>query len=702
MIHWSKFPFVRILIPLIAGITLCYFLGAPIIIPVVSILSGIAFLILIQKRSKRIQSYRWRWLFGILLNLIILAIGYKITESTFSLRERDHFSNIIPTPQLFTGKVIEPPSERGKSFKIVVEISSVRSYNVEFPCHGKVIAYINKEPDSLLPRYGDVIIFSKPAARIEKPGNPGEFNYAAYLEHNQIYHSVFLKSDDYKIIARDKGKTLKSFAVQMRSKTLNQLKKYNQSTDEFAVAAAILAGYDDLSDKQREIYSDTGVIHILSVSGLHVGVIYLLAEFLLSFLSKRNRNLLLKPFLILLSIWFYALFTGMSVPVMRASLMFTLILIGKALRMQSNNFNILAAAAFVLLLLDPRSLFNVGFQLSFAAVAGIMVFKSPIYKLWSPQNPLLAKIWELLAISFAAQIFITPFILYYFHRFPVYFAIANLVAVPLSGLIIYAGVAFLIFSFIPVISQAFYWVLISEIKVLNLFLEFINKLPGSIVENIHVSLFSAITLLVLMTCSSFFIVSARKRYIWPALLCLLILASASVYRKLEIKNQQLIVFHKINRYTMISFIDADHQTILTDSILGSKISEAKFNLDGLTVEAGIRNRSIKTLHSPVNNLTKVYSLPEFYMFKGKRIAFLSGNCLLPDQNSRLKVDYVLLSNNPSASFSEISSHFPGAVLIADNSCNSWKIEEMKIESRSIGIPLYDLKQDGALVVRIST
>ncbi len=657
-------------------------------------------LILVKWLSMRIYFFSYRWVFGVVLSLLIVALGYRLTESTFRLQDKNHFSNIHPTPEVYWARIVDQPKEKKKTYNAVIEIIKVKSKSEVHFSIGKVMCYFSKIKSDYIPAYGDLIIFSKSPGLVEKPGNPGEFDYAGYLAHKRIYHDIFLGVNEFKLIEQNTGTFIKSLAYHLSEKTRIHLKKYiPNDPDTYTIAAAILTGHDELSDDQRRMFSDSGIIHILSVSGLHVGVVFLMAEFLLSFISVKKNRFNFKPFLILIIIWFYALYTGLSVPVVRASLMFSLILIGKLLRLQKNNYNILAASAFILLIIDPGSLFNVGFQLSFAAVAGIMIFKNPITDLWSPQNPILKNIWDLISISFAAQIFITPLIIYYFHRFPVCFALANLVAVPLSGIIIYTGVAFLILSMIPFIGSILSWLLIAEIRLLNDFIKLIDMLPGSVVTDIHMGMFSTFVLFALLTFLALFITTVQKRYIWPTLISALILSGGYANRKIEIHNQHFIVFHKVKNHTLISFIREDNQTILTDSELADNISAVSFYLDGLVADAGIKNRVIKEIKLPDENQSTTYQVPQFVVFNKKRIGLVQGACRLPDIGHALKVDYVLLCNNPSVSIDQINSHFPGAVIIIDNTCTFRRIEEYKTQSTSIGIKLYDLNHDGAFIVK---
>lgn len=700
MTPWSKYPFIRLVIPLITGIVLCYNILPVILlnlwIPV--ILTGV--LILLPIFWKSFPTYKYRWLTGIFLNVAVLLLGYSLAAATFPQNIPHHFSNMAGLPGYYSAVVSDQPVEKNRTFKVVLQIKEVTFGNASLSSNGKVLCYFKKDSVSIIPKYGDMIIFGKHPAAPSPPGNPGEFNYKSYLEHHGIFHTLVLAGDDFKIVSHDHGNVLKRFALTARIRFLDLLKESGLSSSELPVAAALLAGYDEMLDPgQRNDYAGAGVIHILCVSGLHVGIIYLLAETLFSLLKRRKRIYFLHPVFIIGIIWLYALITGLAAPVLRASIMFTLIILGRSSQKQFNSFNTLAAAAFLLLVFDPPLLFNVGFQLSYTAVLGIISFQPYLRKLWRPKNPVIVYGWDLITVSLAAQILTTPLVLYYFHRFPVYFLFANIVAIPLSGFIIYTGVLFLFISWIPVLGKMALVVMAAGIRLLNNIVAYIDGLPGSVVTNVHLSLFITFILFVLIGFTALYFIKMRKVFLWPVVLCILIISGAAAIRQVRLDNQQMIVFHKASGHPLISLIHERNQVILTDSTLASDISSAGYYLEGLTIEAGLNSHGIRKLSMPC--LPKGHyqsSLPEFYTFHGKRLVVLYGNTILPDSGSVLKADYVLLCKNPWTSLNEVHRCFPDARIIADNTCGYRKTDELKDEAAELNTEIYNLREQGALVV----
>lgn len=701
---WARFPFVRLLVPFIAGILACYYSDARADISVWAVIVCFITLVLCQFFVSQFSTYRNRWLFGFLLNASMFLGGYVITSGTFLKNQPVHFSNIEGDSLTYIAKVIEQPVDKQQSVKLLLSVIEVRNQNTSFRTSGNVICYIARDSLSAVSAYGDVLLFKKKPELNTPPGNPGEFDYSAYLAHKNIFHQVYLQKGACQIIDTGKGNFIKAFAVQSRNIFLNILKHNNISGKELSVAAALLIGYDDLLDANlRQEYSGAGVVHILSVSGLHVGVIYLLAGYAFFFLRRQKRFLYLEPFLIILVIWFYSLITGLAPPVLRASIMFTLILIGQSMQRQSNTINTLAAAAFLLLTMNPRLLFNVGFQLSFSAVAGIVFFQPSIRKLWIPKNPLARFVWDIICVSLAAQVFTAPLAVHYFHQFPNFFLFSNVVAIPLSGLLIYTGVLLFLTSFIPVVGKLVAIVLIAELKALNASVSFIESLPGAVSENIYLSELSLILLLILLVSGIYWLINNRKSLLFVSLSCLLLLVIHTVVREISINNRQMIIFYQVNKHPAFSFIDGRTQVLVSDSTVFNNVKTLSYQVDGFRVQAGLDKPVQQCL--PFNTCVPgkyntTASFPEFYCFKGKRIAVLSGRCKLPRSKKVLKTDYVLLCNNLSVPISDLAEYFPGALMLFDASNSDRASNKMEAEADKMGLACHNIKRKGALIIKL--
>jgi competence protein ComEC len=288
MIPWSKYPFIRILLPLSAGILLCYFIRFVhiqfgVIIPLAALIILISFNSILADKL----SYGFRWLTGLLFNLTIVIIGYCMMANTFLENLPDHFSNLPVKAEAYIAKTTSNPQSAKKYYKVPILITAINSNGKIIPCTGRVMCYISNRNSKILKlEYGDIIIFKKEVKRPEDPDCPWDFNYKSYLENYNIYHLTYLKPDEFRIISHGNGNYMKSFAIHTRDKLLSIIHQCGLSGEEFAVASAFLAGYDnEISNELYDAYSGAGVIHILSVSGLHVGIIFMMAQAFFSFLS---------------------------------------------------------------------------------------------------------------------------------------------------------------------------------------------------------------------------------------------------------------------------------------------------------------------------------------------------------------------------------------------------------------------------------
>lgn len=709
---WSKYPFIRIVIPFIIGIVLYHECGlkSSLFLAVFILSFGCLFF---WNFLFKMPDFRNRWSYGFILNLSIICSALGLSWLLDDRNNDSHFMHHRHDKiALFYAEVTQPAVEKQNSYRLILNVrelavsemsistgfdnkeESKKENYKKLAVSGKMVCYIDKS--AFIPDYGDVLVFSKKPFSPEEPGNPGEFDYAKYLSNDNIFHIVYLKKGDFVISERDEGNFLKSFAIKQRNAFLINIANEGLEKPELAVAAAMLTGYDDFLDPvQRKEYTNAGVIHILCVSGLHVGVIFLLAESALVLLKKNRFTQILKPVIILLIIWLYALFTGMATPVLRASFMFSLIVIGRGIKRKTQTINTLSAAAFILLFLNPVILYNIGFQLSFSAVAGILLYQRFIQEWWKPVNPSLINLWNLISVSLAAQIFTLPIILYYFGQFPIYFLLSNIIAIPLSGIIIYTGVASAIVSLIPMLKKFLVIILSAELKVLNFSVSLIESLPGAVINNIYLSLTGAVALFVFFSGALLFIMKKEKKWFYASLTCLCALFILSTCRYYTLRNTKMLVFHKVSNHTLVSFIDSKKHTLIADSSIICNPDLYKMHFQGLTREYGLQ----KPIFHRMNQNSRENSLPQFFSFSGNRLVFIYGRCVLPDNSKLQNVNYVVLSNNPVVQIRQLSSCFPGAKIVVDCSCSYEFREKIIDDAGKLGIIAYDLNKK-ALTVEI--
>jgi competence protein ComEC len=230
----------------------------------------------------------------------------------------------------------------------------------------------------------------------------------------------------------------------IKSKLVSILRDSELSQEAFSICSALLVGYDDEIDSEvMQSFSHSGTLHILSVSGMHTGVLYAVLIFLFSLIDKYDKYKKTKFVFIMLGLWLFVLVTGLSPSILRAALMLSLVLVGKTFYKQGNSYNTLLLSAFLLLLYNPYLIKDVGFLLSYCAVFGIMYLYPILQKLYFFENKILQTTWSGVIMSVSATVFTLPISLYFFHQFPIWFVFSNMIIIPISFLIMGAAALFL-------------------------------------------------------------------------------------------------------------------------------------------------------------------------------------------------------------------------------------------------------------------
>ncbi len=563
---WSARPFVRILFFFITGTLIAVY------VPVVSninanILLIIAGILLISAGALTISNpkHKYAQIVGFLFGLLIITSGILITSQNL-LSKQESYASI--KSQSYIANIISNPAETKQSIKAVLSIIPINSDSSQLHKPEKILCYFAKDSLSSNLRYGDIITFRSKLVTPNGPLNPGEFDYGSYLLKNRINYTSYIASNNWKLIDYNPANPIIALASKIRLNILNMLSNNGLSDDNYAVAAAILLGYDDFMESDlKQDYIMAGAMHILCVSGLHVGIIYLVISFLLGFLSNNKVNNIIKAILLLFSVWAYATITGLSPSVQRASLMLTVFIFGNVLNRNRDTYNTLAISALILLIMDPQLIFNVGFQLSYAAVLGIVTFHQPIYKLIYIKNSVADKIWSITVLSFAAQLATFPIATHYFHFFPPWFWLTNLFTFPLSFLIIATGLLFVLTSWIPMIPQLVGWALSGMIYLLNFVVGTVKLLPFSGIDYIYTSIPMLILIYILVILTFLMLNKKKLRLLLPIITIIVIIMGLNTWHRYNILNQKKIVIYSIKKHSAYDFIDGNQHVLLTDSLL---------------------------------------------------------------------------------------------------------------------------------------
>jgi competence protein ComEC len=408
----------------------------------------------------------------------------------------------------------------------------------------------------------------------------------------------------------------------------------------------------------------------------------------------------LQALLFLTAIWLFALLTGLSPSVNRASAMITFVIIGKASGKKPSTYNSVAASAFILLLIDPQSLFNVGFQLSFLAVVAILFFQPRVYRLFEPKSWLMEKIWSLTSVSIAAQIGTTALSIYYFQQFPVYAFVSNLFVIPGAFLVMVMAIALLAFSFIYPMAKLIALILSSVITGLNTVTKFIDSLPGSCIESISLSGSELILLYLGLTIMMNWLVSKQSKLI-PAMLLVAILAFAfRDYRFIRQGSTKTFTVYHVRGKTAFSVAENRHLWLYADSNLLSDRKSIKYLLGNSMTNHFITNYTVGRPGMPGQKNNPEFSdhlLNGLVLVDTLKVLHLNSDYVNFSTDKKLKLHYILLSDKVSVNLQVLDQLFEYELLIADASVPDWKLDLIKGDCRQMEIPFYSVSESGAFV-----
>lgn len=433
---------------------------------------------------------------------------------------------------------------------------------------------INIEKDSLLNQLPvDAILMSfGHIQNIQAPLNPHQFDYSKYLKNHHIYHQVYLNSNSYSILS-ESPTTIYGYADNLRRRINIKLEEAGFNSVTIQMINALLLGQkQDIDPDIYNSYINVGTVHILAVSGLHVGIILLILTWLFKPLLYLKFGRLIRVSLILLLLWGFAFVAGLSPSVTRAVTMFSLVSFAMHLKRETNIFNTLITSAFILLLINPNFLFEVGFQLSYSAVLSIVLFQPSICSIWKPKYKLTNYLWQIFGVTLAAQLGVAPLSLFYFHQFPGLFFVSNLVVVPLLGLILGLGLLVIILSLFNIIPAFLVKVFEQIIHQLNSFITWVAQFESFLLKDISFDKFQLV--LSFMLISSFYWVLKSKQFRWASLFLTLVICLQfyNIHLNQSETSDLFIVFNK-SRHSIVGKQKNNSLMVhssLTDSILQSE------------------------------------------------------------------------------------------------------------------------------------
>jgi competence protein ComEC len=679
----QRTPFFRLLLPFMIGIILYQFVellhwSLYAMFGLSGILILFSFAIRVPKRQ-----FQFRWLFGCGIFLFMLSLAYSLSSE----REKADTFDYFHKKGIYRVELSSAPIEKANSYLCKVDVSQF--FNATWkPARGQAILYIQKNKAASKLLFGDRLLVEAEFTPPEKPLNPDGFDYAAYLKRQGVGATCYVSSGGWLLTDRNTGFSIRRESDKWRNYLLDVYRKFNIQGDEFAVLAALTLGYtDDLQPDLRASYSATGAMHILSVSGMHVGVVYIVMAFLLGFLNKSQRQKVFKTLFIMLCLWAYAFLSGLSAAVIRATLMFTFVALATCLDRKSQIYNTIFMSILAMLLYNPNFLYDVGFQLSYSAVLSIIFFQPIVDKLYNPTNRFSKFTWEMFSVSIAAQLGTTPFTLYYFQQFPNYFLVTNFIAIPLSSLVIYLAMALFMFSFVPYLSVVVAFLLKWSLWMLNYFIVWIQNLSYS-VSHFSLDVKQTIVLFLAIFCLSGYYFSKKFTTLFVGLASLLIACLFNFQTNYKTLTTKRMIVYAGQKNTHINFINRNQNSVYsTDSIELERIAKIFWQNQKLD----------KPRYLHLNN----WFYEEFACFEGVRVLVLTQDFLKrKTTNAPLELDYLIIGNRLKPKIDQILECVHPRKIIVDKSISKWYTEDIKQACSVRQIRFYSVAEQGAYVLNI--
>lgn len=682
---WHKAPFLRILLPLSLGIAVQW--NAGLSLPALLVFFSVGFFtVVLYSLTGVARRFRWSVVNGAALCLLFASLGALLTWAN-DVRNNDRWLGHWYKDNDGVSVVLqEPLVEKANSYKALASIESLLEGSLQRSAKGEVIVYFKKDSAPPPLRYGSRIVFTRPLQEIKNGGNPGSFDYKTYSLFNGITHQVYVTAKDYIVLPGTQTNPFEAFIYATRSWVVDVIKTYVPGEKESGLAEALLIGYkDDLDKNLVQAYSNTGVVHIIAISGLHLGLIYWLLLWITKPLKRNKKALWLRLPLVVSALWLFSLLAGGGPSVLRSAVMFSIIAFGEVALRRTNIFNNLALSATVLLCINPFWLWDVGFQLSYAAVLSIVLFYRPVYNWYRPANKAVDFLWSLTAVTVAAQILTMAVSIYHFHQMPLLFLATNFIAVPLSSLVLFGEILLCGLFFLSPVAKLTGFVLHHLIRWMNDYIEGLDALPFAVWNGLSVNVVQTILLTLFCTGGCYWLMEKERRFAWTALssFALFMIIRAASFAKAE--GQKKLVVYNVPKHTAVDLINGRQYVFVGDTALLYDEALRNFHL-----------QPSRILHriTPVKNSAQTKS----FEWEGKQVLLMDEGLRLAALHPKQAVDVLILAKNPKLYMPDLLAAFSIKQVVIDGSVPAWKAARWKKDCDSLKIPCYDVSGEGAFVM----
>lgn len=682
----KNYPLLKLALPLIGGIVIGWLCNVDLLHT--ATLFALSLLAVAAGFSSRLPA----WLFGVGATGAMLAIGlFVITCDKAVETPRWSGRKVACEAQLLEVPYIGGVATRALAY-VVADGGSVAGERSE----GCVNIYFANSVEAEALRVGEKVRFEAVIENPRNAGNPAEFDVERYMRLKGVSGSVFLPVGGWQSAGMG-NVSLQMRALALRDDIVKMYERLGFEGNALSLLAAFSVGEKrGFSQELKEVYSDAGVSHLLALSGLHLGLFYMVVVTLLGFAGGSRRWYIARELFALLLLWVFAFVAGLTPSIVRAAVLFSLVSVGRCLRRDSSSLNSLAFAAMVMLLFSPRLLFDISFQLSFSAVLAIILLTPWINELLgcNKRGRLYRSLVSLLAVSFSAQVGVLPFVWYYFGTFPLYFLFANLLLVPLATVLMTLVVQLWATVPVPLVQQCIAWLLSWLLAFMNGVVEFVASLPAASVMLPQVGVAGACFTAFML--AAFFYCVMRRIYLFAALISMaaVVTVMLNIFTDKGTDYSDSVLLFNNNKSGVALVLPQGSEGYVVSSV-------PKFDSDADRVLVPFMEReaitSVRWLESPYADSSVSYS-DGLLSFAGVRMQLLADDCWLSDSLQH-PVDVLWLCRGFLGPVERLLEVYPASCIVLDGSLYAGSRRRLLRECGAAGVGCIDISQLGAVKLK---
>ncbi len=639
---------------------------------------------------------------GLLVFTITFLFGTLHTHYANDAARKNH---ILYHPSVLYYKAVVASEVQAQQAYLRTEliVHAVRDSAGWKPAQGKVLASFEKNEGKPAFQHGDVLLIKGSPAVLKPPTNPGEFDYRQLMSYRQVYFQHYIRHTAYQVLPEQSQSPLRDWSLYARQQGRQVLESTLGNAQEYAIAAALVLGIKEGLDVElRNAYAAAGAMHVLAVSGLHVGIIFWILGFSLKPLKKYKWGKWIFLCIVLLVLWSYAFITGLSASVLRAVIMFSIVSVAQAFQRQSNIYNTLAMAAFVMLCWNPYLIMSVGFQLSFAAVIGIVYLYPRLNRWFAFRNKVATYFWQITCVSVAAQLATFPLGIYYFHQFPLYFWLANLVVIPVALAILVGGLILIGISLAGIASEWISWPLSKLVEGLNWVVKSVEGLPNATIDGLMLSTPQTIAIYALIAAMLFFFDQKTYAALKVALVMLTFIVCSLGVRYWQQSRQQQLVIYNIRNHSAIALHEGKNLALLADSSLLAQPARIRFFLQQDWWQRGVEQVLRSNLQHPELPLAiQRYEHMGVAVWNGRTIVWLDSPSTQLPGATLVEADILIVQKNAIRSLADLErSRIRFKMLVLDSSNKPYLAKALQAQALEQGLTVHNVATEGAFILPI--